>query len=107
MRISWLGLFAHQGITTKGGILAIEVAANFSAATDFKLMHLVTCGAMLGSVPQLFSNACNWSKERNHSIIQQRLLATEGNARPSALGISPDSFTVLMSGKGGTRLWAV
>ncbi|XP_064947106.1 uncharacterized protein LOC135597700 isoform X1 [Musa acuminata AAA Group] len=78
MRISWLGLFAHQGITTKGGILAIEVAANFSAATDFKLMHLVTCGAMLGSVPQLFSNACNWSKERNHSIIQQRLLATEG-----------------------------
>lgn len=38
----------------------VQVAANFSAATDFKLMHLVTCGAMLGSVPQLFSNAFNW-----------------------------------------------
>ncbi|URD82074.1 hypothetical protein MUK42_23648 [Musa troglodytarum] len=34
-----------------------KVAANFSAATGFKLMHLVTCGVMLGSVPQLFSNS--------------------------------------------------
>lgn len=35
----------------------VQVAANFSAATGFKLMHLVTCGVMLGSVPQLFSNS--------------------------------------------------